>query len=344
MFWNKRMQQAEQAMFYRQIGMMLASGMSFSEAIDLIEEESFSVLSKDLGKLKCDFPASDAIQTLLAKYPKLFGRFPFELIFDSLDGTQLNRVFQLAADQIEDISEMRARTMRVFWYPALTLTLGFVVFMLLCLFVLPAFEQMFSDFGGALPTPTQWLLSLGRGVNDYLIFILLVVAAIVAAANYYREITVNIASSLPLFGTLVQRIQSYFFARNLGTLLAVNVSLEDAIGFASRAVHYGPLGQCFANNLVKPVNYVSLRRQLNESGCYPQMILQMIGKSASSDADIAEILEHVCVYYKKEIERVQYRVLAVTELLTLALLGSAIGGTVIAMYLPIFKLAGTVGG
>ena len=344
MLWNKRMRQVEQAIFYRQIGMMLASGMSFNESLDLIEEGGFSILSRDIVRLKRELSDSDTIQSLLGKHPELFGRFPFELIFGSLDGAQLNRVFQLAADQLDDVAEMRERTTRIFWYPALTFTVGFLVFMLLCQYVLPAFEKMFSDFGGALPAPTQFLLNLGRGINDYSILILLFVATLAVVANRWREMTVKFISHLPLFGTLMKRVQSYFFARNLGTLLAVNVPLGESIRFAGSAVHYGPLGHSLVDSLAEPIGFESLHGLLDRSGRYPQMILQMLYKSVSEEVGVTETMEHICGYYIKEIELAQYRALAVTELLTVALLAFAIGGTVISMYLPIFKLAGTIGG
>lgn len=343
MFFRRRKRMIEKILLYRQLGMMLASGMSFETALTHVEETGFSALRRPIARLKNAMTGGASLAETLGQHPLLFDPFAFDLLVSDQNAQPLGRAFQIAADQLEESATMFQRVMRVFWYPALTLCMGLMVLLLLCTYVLPSFARMFADFGGALPLPTQVFLEFGRQLGHVGPYALLLLLALVVLLRSKRGLLMGVGGKLPLFGGLIQKMQGYLFARHLAELLKAQLPLETAVRFCACALHYGPLGKKLCAESLPVSSPAGLRTLLEKSGVYPKMVQQMIS-SASDDQAVAEVMTHTAGYFAAETERAQYRALIVTEITTLLLLGFFVGGGVIAMYLPIFKIAGTVGG
>lgn len=342
MLFTKRRHRDETMLLYRQLGMMLSLGLSFEAALAQVEPESYKSLKKPLRALQEEVAGGASPVNVLGRHPELWGDFAFDRLAASAAPKQLGRAFQLAADQLEESTLLLQRIQRVFWYPAATTAFGLLVLMLLCIFVLPAFAAMFADFGGTLPAPTQALLLVGKFIARYSLLLMLLLVVVFSQLMRRQALFLGLIGGLPLYGPLLRKLQGYLFAKQLAELLKVDLPLDASIRFAARAAHFSAMEKVLSGTpAVGSGN--ALRDLFDQAAVYPKMIRQMLAL-ATDNHGLAEVLSQTAGYSAAETERAQHRALFITEISTLLILAFLVGSTVIAMYLPIFKLAGAAGG
>jgi len=234
-------------------------------------------------------------------------------------------------------------------YPTTIVGIATVVIGVILVFVIPAFEKMFADFGGALPAPTQIVINISNFIQDYILVIIGgFIFTVFAFKKFYatkrgREIVDELALKAPVFGVLIRKVAVAKFTRTLGTMVSSGVPILDGLDIVAKTAGNRTIEKAIVQVRQSISEGNTIADPLTKSGVFPPMVCQMIavGEQAGS---IDTMLNKIADFYDDEVDDAVGNLTAMMEPLLMLFLGTTVGGLVIAMYLPIFKLAGAAGG
>jgi len=325
-------------LLYSQLSVLLRSGMTPAEAFSALEDFPFSAVRRRLEVLGRTLREGASLAEAVVGYPELFGHIPQAVWQQELSSADLGKVFAEFAEETEKVSEMKRRLKRAMAYPLTTLTLGFFVMGLLLVFVFPSFEKMYDDFGAVLPGPTRALIGLSHYLGELALAVLGFLLLILVLWDKKSIFIYAIGGRLPILGSVLRRLGVYSFARDLSLLINLGMPEFQAVYHAAAGLRYLPLSR----RLLKLEQKDSLKASLSEVGIFPHLFLQVVGVGERS-GKVGEVLREFSRYYEKEVESSYFRLLLVTEVLALVVVAILIGWAVMAMYLPIFRMAGALG-
>jgi type IV pilus assembly protein PilC len=232
-------------------------------------------------------------------------------------------------------------------YPIVTLIIAVLVLAVILVFVIPVFEEMFADFGGELPMPTQIVVAMSDMVKSKIVYIIigLLLFSIAFKKTYGtekgREVTDKLLLKIPVFGDLLRKVAVAKFSRTMGTMLTSGVAILEALDIVAKTAG----NKTVENAIYKVRKGISEGRTmadpLAQSGVFPSMVCQMISVGESTGA-LDAMLGKIADFYDEEVDQAVENLTALIEPFMLVFLGVTIGGLVIAMYLPIFKMAGAI--
>ncbi len=326
-------------LLFRQLAMFLRSGMTLPESIAALNDFPYVRIRKKLRTMERDLKDGLPMGEVVSKYPELFGRLPAEVLVQGMSPQDLGTVFNGFADELEKISAMKQRMKRAMLYPVATLLIGMQVLAVLLVFVIPAFEKMFTDFGGALPAPTRTLIEFSNHFDEIVMVILAILVTVLVLWFYRPGVLYALGSRLPGLGSVLRRSSVYLFARDLSLFVRAGLPPGLALQNAAGRLHFLPFSRRARALAVEG----SLSEALSKIRHFPGVFLQVVGVGERTD-NLGEALVEFSNYYEKEVESAYYRLLLATEILSLMLVAGMIGWAVSALYLPLFQLAGAVGG
>ncbi len=336
--------------FTRQFATMIDAGLPLIQCLDILSNQQENVnFKKILLQVKEDVESGSTFADALKKHPNAFDELFVNLVAAGEVGGILDTILNRLAAYIEKAMKLKKQVKSAMTYPATIVGIATVVIGVILVFVIPAFEKMFADFGSALPMPTQVVISIRNFVQSYILviivfFILLYFAfKKIYSTDKGRDVLDEFALKLPIFGVLIRKVAVAKFTRTLGTMVSSGVPILDGLDIVSKTA---------GNRTVeKAINKVrqsisegnTIAEPLAKSGVFPPMVCQMIavGEQAGS---IDTMLNKIADFYDDEVDDAVGNLTAMMEPLLMLFLGTTVGGLVIAMYLPIFKLAGVAGG
>ncbi len=340
----RKLNSASVGLLYRQLAIMIASDVSISEAMKLLAEESEDKqvcniagdIAKALGK-------GTAVKDILTKYPKIFNEFIIDMLQRSGERSKVSHALIQVADAIEDTGIVRAKLARALYFPVLTLLIGFILFLFIAVFVLPVIQEMFAGFGGQLPGPTQLLLGLSNWIAPNILYIIVLIIILVIMIAVNKRFAYFVGGLIPGYRKLSKWSSIISFSKHLPILLSFELPLKTAIhkaaGTVKNSIHAGKLSA--AAEQISDVN--QMHQALLSTGIFSKITLHMIGYGIRSET-LTLALDEMVKYYEKDFDRSFNRFIAVLEILAILGTGMVIGYIVIAMYLPIFRMAGAVAG
>ena len=213
--------------------------------------------------------------------------------------------------------------------------------------IIPTFAKMFADFGGELPLPTRIIMAISDFVRSYIIFMFIgAAAALVGLRQYYmtekgRFNIDNLKIKLPVFGDLERKSAVSRFSQTLATLLSSGVTILEALSITSKTSGNKVIEKGLQRTLEKITGGLSIAEPLKDTGVFPPMVIQMISVGEKT-GDLSEMLTKISEFYKEEVDAAVDALTSIIEPIMIVFLGGAIGGMMIAMYLPIFNMMGTV--
>ncbi|MDY7099491.1 MAG: type II secretion system F family protein, partial [Pseudomonadota bacterium] len=304
---------------------------------------------KILVQIKEDVEAGSTFADALKKHPKAFDELYINLVAAGEVGGILDTILNRLAAYIEKALKLRKQIKGAMTYPATVVGIAFVVIAVILVFVIPTFEQMFADFGGALPAPTQFVINLSNFVQDYILAIIGgIIFLIFAFKRIYRtrkgraKID-DVVLKLPIFGPLIRKAAVAKFTRTLGTMISSGVPILDGLDIVAKTAGNKTVEKAIYKVRQSISEGKTIAEPLEQSGVFPPMVCQMIAVGEQSGA-IDTMLNKIADFYDDEVDDAVSALTSMLEPLLMLFLGTTVGGLVIAMYLPIFKLAGTVGG
>ena len=336
--------------FTRQFATMIDAGLPLVQCLDILSRQQDNKTFKNiLLNVKESVESGSTFADALKKHPKAFDELYVNLVAAGEVGGILDTILNRLAAYIEKALKLKKQVKSAMTYPATIIGIAIVVISVILVFVIPAFEKMFRDFGGALPMPTQIVINLSNFVQDY---ILVIIGAIVVLIFAFKKIYAtpkgrdkidNWALKLPIFGILIRKVSVAKFTRTLGTMISSGVPILDGLEIVAKTAGNKTVEKAIYRVRQSISEGKTIAEPLEKSGVFPPMVCQMIAVGEQSGA-IDTMLNKIADFYDDEVDDAVANLTAMMEPLLMLFLGTTVGGLVIAMYLPIFKLAGTVGG
>ena len=338
------------AIFARQLATMLESGVPLVQSFDIIGKghENPSMSELLLG-IKSDIESGDTLAQALGKRPIYFDELFCNLVESGEQAGVLESLLDKIATYKEKSESIKAKVKKALTYPIAVIVIAFIVTAILLIFVVPVFKDLFDSFGAELPGFTLWVM----GMSDWMVanwyYMIGTIVAIVYTFGYFKKRSKKfnyfldrMMLKIPIIGLILNKSAIARFARTLATMSAAGVPLVDALesvaGATGNIVYYNAVMQMREDVATGQ----SMQYSMVQTGLFPHMVVQMlaIGEEAGS---IDKMLDKVADFYEEEVDNLVDNLSSLMEPFIMVILGTLVGGLVVAMYLPIFKLGAAVG-
>ena len=337
------------AVFTRQFATMIDAGLPLVQCLDILSKQADNkTFASAINDIRQDVEAGSTYADALKKHPAVFGDLYVNMVAAGELGGILDTILNRLSKYIEKNIRLKRQVKAALFYPATIVAVAFIVIVVLLVYVIPIFAKMFTDFGGTLPAPTRMVIGASNFMqSNILIIIGIIVAAIFGARKYYktqngRLVVDNIVLKMPVFGMLARKISVANFTRTLGTLISSGVPILDGLEIVAKTS---------GNKVVENAIYATrqsisegktLSEPLETTKVFPPMVVQMIAVGETTGA-LDAMLSKIADFYDEEVDSTVGILTSLLEPILMIFLGIVIGFIVVAMYLPIFKMAGTIG-
>lgn len=347
---GKKIETKDLVVFTRQFATMIDSGLPLVQCLDILSSQQENKTFKEiLIKVKESVESGSTFADALSKHPKAFDQLYVNLVAAGEAGGILDTILSRLAAYIEKAMKLKKQVKGAMVYPATIMSIAVIVVGVILVFVIPTFAKMFADFGGELPGPTKIVIALSNFLTKYIIVIIAGIFGLnIAFSKYYattkgRETVDRLALKAPIMGPLIRKVAVAKFTRTLGTMISSGVPIMDGLEIVAKT----------AGNVIVEKAIYDVRQAISEGktmaeplaacGVFPPMVVQMISVGEATGAMDA-MLNKIADFYDDEVDDAVGALTSMMEPLLMVFLGTTVGGLVVAMYLPIFKLAGAVGG
>jgi type IV pilus assembly protein PilC len=336
------------AVFSRQLATMLAAGIPLVQSFDIVGSGNDKpAMQRLILDIKAEVEGGTSLHEALAKFPLHFDDLFVNLVEAGEQAGALETLLDKIATYKEKTEALKKKVKKALFYPAAVLAVAVIVTTILLIFVIPQFEELFKGFGADLPAFTQFVVGMSRWLKSNGIFLAMVIAGCVWTFFYFhkrskvmREFLDRTMLKFPIIGPVLYKSAIARFSRTLSTMFAAGVPLVEALESVA-----GATGNIvFENAVLKMRDEVAtgqrLQRAMEQTGLFPNMVIQMIAVGEEAGA-LDTMSGKVATFYEAEVDNAVDSMSSLLEPLIMAILGVLVGGLVVAMYLPIFKL-GTV--
>ena len=341
----------ELQIFTRQLATMIDAGLPLVQCLDILANQSANqIFQQKLFQIKASVEQGSSFSDALRKHPKIFDELYVNLVGAGEVGGILDTILNRLATYIEKAVKLKSQLKSAMVYPiAIMVVAGGVIAVMLGK-VIPTFEAMYQNFDGAkLPKPTKVVISISNSFTDtWYIYVGLVVGfigLIILGQRTIRgrQIMDRMLLRLPVIGSVLRKIVVARFTRTLGTLLASGVPILDALDICAKTSGNVVVGAAIMHARAKISEGQDMAGPLGETGVFPSMVTQMIGVGEQTGA-MDQMLQKIADFYEDEVDTAVGGMTALIEPIMMAFLGVVVGGLIVAMYLPVFELAGNVEG
>ncbi len=339
------------AVFSRQLATMMSAGVPLVQAFDIVGRGHDNPSMQDLLlSIKTDIEGGTALAEALSKHPIYFDDLFCNLVRAGEAAGVLEELLHKIATYKEKTESIKGKIKKALFYPAAVIIVAILVTAIIMIFVIPQFEDLFSGFGADLPAFTRVVIDMSRFMQDWWWAMLLILAAaafVVANAwkrsRAFRQGVDKMLLKTPIIGVILHKASIARFARTLSTMFAAGVPLVEALESVA-----GATGNVIYGNAVLALREdvatgQSLQLSMKQQNLFPHMVIQMVAigeESGSVDAMLGKVAD----FYEEEVDNAVDALSSLLEPLIMVILGTLVGGLVIAMYLPIFKLGAAVMG
>jgi type IV pilus assembly protein PilC len=332
----------------RQLATMIDAGLPLVQCLDILGHQQESKLFKKIVlQIKTDLEGGSTFADALAKHPKAFDRLYVNLISAGEVGGILDTILNRLAAYMEKADELKRKVRGAMVYPISVSVIAAGVVVLMLVKVIPVFEKMFADFGGELPGPTKIVIQLSNFMQNYIGWGIGFVIAMVFFFKWVygtkrgHLILDSAFLKMPIFGSLLRKVAVARFARTLSTMLSSGVPILDALEIVGRTAG----NVVIENAILKTKQSISegktIAEPLAEAKVFPTMVVQMIGVGEQTGA-IDSMLSKIADFYDSEVDVAVEALTSLLEPIMMVGLGGTVGTLLVAMYLPIFKIAEAV--
>ncbi len=347
---GKKIQTKDLVVFTRQFATMIDSGLPLVQCLDILAgQQENPTFRSILFKVKEDVESGSTFADALGKHPKAFDELYVNLVAAGEVGGILDTILSRLAAYIEKAMKLKKRVKGAMVYPITIMAIAVIVVGVILVFVIPTFAKMFADFGGELPAPTKFVIALSNFLKRYIIVIIGAGIAInVAIRKYYatptgRKAMDRMFLKMPVIGPLIRKVSVAKFTRTLGTMISSGVPIMDGLEIVAKTSGNKIVEEAIFKVRQSISEGKTMAEPLAASGVFPPMVVQMISVGEATGAMDA-MLNKIADFYDDEVDDAVGALTSMMEPLLMVFLGTTVGGLVVAMYLPIFKLAGAVGG
>lgn len=337
------------AVFSRQMATMMSAGVPLVQAFEIVGRGHENASMQELLlTVKGDVESGNTLADALAKHPLHFDELFVNLVRAGEAGGILETLLDKIATYKEKTEVIKSKIKKALFYPTAVLVMAFVVTAVLMIFVIPQFAALFRDFGADLPAMTQMVINMSDFVVDNVgILFVGIVGAVVGLVQLHKRsvpfqhIVQRITLKTPVFGDIIVKATIARFARTLSTMFAAGVPLVEAMDSVAGAAGNVVYGDAITKMRDEIATGQQLQVSMRDTGLFPNMVVQMVAIGEESGS-IDSMLGKVADFYEQEVDDAVDAMSSLMEPIIMAVLGVLIGGLVIAMYLPIFKMGQVV--
>ncbi|MCH8866221.1 MAG: type II secretion system F family protein [Proteobacteria bacterium] len=337
------------ALFCRQLATMLAAGIPLVQSFEIVGTgHENAAMQKLIMAVKADVEGGSALAEALAKHPLYFDDLFVNLVEAGEQAGALDTLLEKIATYKEKTEALKKKIKKALTYPAAVVVVALVVTTILLIFVIPAFEDLFKGFGADLPSFTRMIIDLSVFVREKGIFIAILMGGSVSTFLYFqkrsrkmRHFLDRMSLKMPVIGSILRKAAVARYARTLSTMFAAGVPLVEALESVAGAT----------GNIVFEIGVLEMRdevstgqtlqQSMENTGLFPNMVIQMIAvgeESGSLDAMSSKVAD----FFEEDVDNAVDNLSSLLEPMIMAILGVLVGGLVVAMYLPIFKMGAVI--
>lgn len=339
----------EIVVFTRQFATMIDAGLPLVQCLEILgSQQANQKFAKVINSVRSEVESGSTLADALGKHPKVFDDLYVNLVSAGEVGGILDTILNRLAAYMEKAAKLRGQVKGAMVYPSVVMAVAMGVTAILMIWVIPVFEKMFRDFGGTLPAPTQFVIDLSNGLRaNMLIIIVSLVVFIVVFRSVVRTkrgqlLWHTVLLKGPVIGTLLRKVAVAKFTRTLGTMISSGVPILDALQITARSAGNRVVENAIMFCRERISEGRTMADPLAETGVFPPMVVQMIAVGESTGA-MDSMLQKIADFYEDEVDTAVAALTSLLEPIMMVVLGVLLGGLIIAMYLPIFELAGSVG-
>lgn len=335
-------------LFTRQFSTMIDAGLPLVQCLDILHQQQENIwFKKILGNVKSDVEQGKTFADALSRHPKVFDPLFVNLVAAGETGGILDTIMTRLAMQTEKSVKLAKQVKGALFYPMAVMAVAVGAIAVLLLFVIPVFEKMFADFGGSLPVPTQIVIDLSNwSVGHWYVFVfgpplLIFLFNAFRRTPKGRRMLDRMILNMPIFGPLVRKTAVARFTRTMGTMLSSGVPILDALDIVARASGNIVVGEAIAYARKRVSEGKTLSEPMAETKIFPSMVCQMVAIGESAGA-LDTMLNKIADFYEEEVDAAVAGLTSLLEPIIMVFLAVVLGGFLIAMYLPIFTIAGSI--
>jgi type IV pilus assembly protein PilC len=340
--------QRDVILFCRQFSTMIDAGLPIIQCMDILHaQQENATFKKMLKSIKEQVESGSTLADALKKYPKQFDDLFVNMVAAGEAGGILDTILRRLSAYMEKAAKLKSQVKGAMTYPIVTMIIAVAVVAITLVFVIPVFQEMFADMGGTLPTPTLIVVAMSEFVKSKIHWIIIgIVIFIFAFKKYYntekgRKFVDAAVLKLPVFGLLIRKVAVSKFTRTMGTMLSSGVAILEALDIVAKTSGNKSVERAIYNVRSGIAEGRTMADPLAESGVFPAMVCQMISVGESTGA-LDAMLQKIADFYEEEVDQAVENLTSLIEPFMLVFLGVVIGGLVISMYLPVFKMAGNL--
>ena len=348
-FLKQKITTKDLVIFTRQFATMIDAGLPLVQCLKILgDQQENPTFKKVIEEVRSDVEQGSTFAEALFKHPNPFDALYCNLVAAGEVGGILDTILNRLAAYLEKADKLARKVKGAMVYPATVTVVAIAVVVLLLVKVIPTFEKMFADFGGELPGPTQIVVSVSNFMQEWIAMILggvfLAGMAFFRARKVsykFRKATDALFLKAPVFGSLLRKVAVARFTRTLGTMISSGVPILDGLDIVSKTAGNVIIEEALNDVRSAIAEGRTIAEPLAESGVFPGMVVQMIAVGEETGA-MEVMLSKIADFYDDEVDAAVDAVTAMLEPLMMVGLGGTVGSMLIAMYLPIFKIAETI--
>jgi type IV pilus assembly protein PilC len=337
-------------MFTRQLATMIDAGLAMVQSLQALAEQTDNKVTRDVIKdITTRVEGGDSFSDALQKHPKVFNRLYYSMVSAGEKGGLLAEILARLATYLENTARLRKKIKSAMMYPVVVTIVAIGITIFLLVKVVPVFGDIFSSLGGHLPTPTAYLIKISNLLQHYFILFIVGGGAIVGGWLYYIKTPLGRAYwdakriKLPIFGPIAHKICLARFARTMASLVRSGVPILEVLGIVQNTVGNVVMEEAIKTAAIDIERGEGISVALSKHPIFPTMIIRMM-TAGEQTGKIDAMLERVADFLDEEIENTLNGLTSLIEPLLIVFLGVVVGGIVICMFLPIFKLSDLVSG
>jgi len=330
--------------FTRQLATMIDAGLAMVQSLQALADQTTNKIMRDIIKDVCArVESGDSFSEALQKHPKAFTRLYVCMVAAGEKGGLLAEILARLATYLENAARLRKKVKSAMMYPTVVTVVAILITIFLLVKVVPVFGEIFASFGAALPAPTQYLINISNIVKKYLVFILAAGGGGVYAWLYFIKTPVGRQFwdakriKLPVFGAIAHKICLARFTRTLASLVRSGVPILEVLQIVSQTVGNVVMEKAIKTASADIERGESICNSLGKHPVFPAMIIRMV-TAGEQTGKLDAMLERISDFLDEEIETTLSGLTALIEPILIVFLGVVIGGMVICMFLPIFKM------
>ena len=346
--WGGRVPAKDVAIFTRQFSVMIDAGLPLVQCLEILgSQQENKAFKRSLLQIRQDVESGSSLADAMRKHPKTFSDLYTNMVAAGEAGGILDTILQRLATYIEKSVKLNSQVKSAMIYPVSVISIAVIVVAIIMWKVIPVFASLFKGLGAELPMPTVIVIAISNFIGDFWWLItLVIVGGIIFLRQYHktekgRRVLDGILLKAPVFGLLMRKIAVARFCRTLATLTSSGVPILDGLQITARTAGNAIVEDAIMATRKSVEEGKTIAEPLGDTDVFPSMVVQMIAVGEQTGA-LDAMLSKIADFYEEEVDVAVAGLMKLLEPVLIAFLGVAIGGIVIAMYMPMFTLIGQI--